>query len=226
MGLKDLLFPKKCVGCGKMGSYVCSNCSVGMWEEEQICPICCRNSRYGLRHEKCRGGLLGLTCLWAYEGLTRKILQKIKYGGFYDELNGIWAMGDEFWTRPEFYFFNKFLESKPTIVPIPLHPNRMRKRGFNQAELIGRSFAERYKLSLDSQFLIRVKDTGQQVGRSREVRLENMANAFAVNSKFKDLNSNILLVDDVWTTGATINSASKVLMKSGVDKIWGLVLAR
>ena len=61
----DLLFPKKCVGCGKMGEYVCNDCQVGMWEEEQ---------------------LPGLTCLWAYEGLARKLISKAKYDDRYDYL--------------------------------------------------------------------------------------------------------------------------------------------
>ncbi|MDP1743774.1 MAG: hypothetical protein Q8L51_03225, partial [Candidatus Amesbacteria bacterium] len=65
MNFLDFLFPKKCIGCGKLGEYVCETCSVGMWEEEQ---------------------LPGLTCLWAYEGLARKLISKAKYDGRYDYL--------------------------------------------------------------------------------------------------------------------------------------------
>ena len=215
------MFPKKCVGCGRMGKYICEDCSVGIWEEEQICPGCRRNSRYGLMHERCIGPLSGLTCLWAYEGLARKIIMKAKYKGYYDVLTELLVTNDQLSGRTEFFYFNKFLDTKPVVVPIPLHANRLRKRGFNQAEMIARLVASHGV----SNMLIRVKDTGQQVGRERSERLKTMENAFRIVSG-KEIPKAVLFVDDVWTTGATMIEAAKVLKKAGVAKIWGFVLAR
>lgn len=225
--LFDILFPKKCVGCGKMGKYVCSECEVGLWEEEQICPTCQRASRYGLKHKYCHEphSLDGLICLWAYDGVAQKIIKKAKYKHHFDFLSALLVHSSWFIARPEFNYFQKFLETKPVVVPVPLHPKRSRERGFNQAEMIAKSFALRHSLAYDSHSLQRVKDTGHQTGRGRDERLGAVKDAFQLKTK-DQLPKEILLVDDVWTTGATMNECCKTLKKAGVKKVWGLVLAR
>ena len=213
------------MGCGRIGSYVCKDCEVGMWEEEQICPTCCRNSRYGLRHKYCKGDLEGLVCLWAYEGIARKIISNAKYKYLFGQLGEL-VKFDE---RVEFEFFRRFLENRPIVVPVPLHPKRLKERGFNQADIIAEAFAARHKLSFNSHLLLRVKETRPQVGKKREERLISMSGAFDITPR-PPLNlrggANILLVDDVWTTGATMRECSRVLKKAGVSNIWGFVLAR
>lgn len=211
---------------------MCDKCEVGLWEEEQICPGCRQASRYGLKHKFCqnRSDLEGLTCLWAYEGIARKLITKSKYGKYYfDYLRELTSLSvDQLDSRVELSCLVKFLEARPILVPVPLWPKREKERGFNQAEIIGESFASQHKLSL-GHLLIRVKDTHQQVGRSREERLKAMEGAFRITPR-PPFNlrggENVLLIDDVWTTGATINECAKTLKKAGVEKIWGIVLAR
>jgi|SRR3989344_399256 len=198
----DLLFPKKCVGCGKMGEYVCNDCQVGMWEEEQ---------------------LPGLTCLWAYEGLARKLISKAKYDDRYDYLKFL-IYNFQFSNNLQFSNFQRFLELKPTVVPVPLHKNRLNERGFNQALKIAETVCEIWHLELND-CLIRIKDTGHQVGRTRAERLNALKNAFTLSTEHCVL-STVLLVDDVWTTGATMNECAKTLKQAGVKKIWKFVLAR
>jgi len=229
MDLLDFIFPKKCVNCGAWGKYVCEKCEVGLWEEEQICPTCRQASRYGLRHSYCRQpwGMEGLTCLWAYEGIARKLIKQAKYKLYYDYLSELLS-SLSLSLRAEYSFFRRFLEEKPVVVPVPLWPKREKERGFNQAEVIARLFASRNSLLLNRNLLLRVKDTGRQVGRTREERLKAMEGAFQFkifNLKFK-IPEAVLLVDDVWTTGATMNECAKVLRQAGVRKVWGLVLAR
>ena len=206
---------------------MCSECEVGMWEEEQICPTCCRNSRYGERHKYCRGDLEGLTCLWAYEGIARKLITRAKYSGQFDVLEFL-ISNFQFSNKPEMFKFSKFIEMGPVMVPVPLYPKRERERGFNQAEIVSQVVAKLVNLR-SVNLLIRIKDTGRQVGRERKLRLEVMSGAFNITPR-PPLNlrwgANILLVDDVWTTGATLRECAKVLKKAGVDSIWGLVLAR
>lgn len=221
----DLIFPKICVNCGKFGKYVCQNCEVGLWEEEQICPICSRSSRYGLRHAYCHNayGLDGLTCFWAYEGVARKIITKAKYKSLFELLSELIVKSNS--ERVEFTGLEKFLESKPMIVPVPLSPSRERWRGFNQAKIITDLVGREWRLE-GRDLLMRIKDSGQQVGRTRQERLDTVINSFQI-SKFKfQIPQAILLVDDVWTTGATMSECCKVLKKSGVKQVWGLVLAR
>jgi len=228
MDLMDIVFPKKCVNCGQWGEYVCQKCEVGLWEEEQICPTCGRNSRYGLQHVYCHKayGLDGLACLWAYEGIARKLIAKAKYKFYSDYLRELIIDSGQLTIRPEFSYFLKFLETKPMVVPVPLHPKREAWRGFNQAGLIAKSFATRYKLSFNSHLLQRTKDTGHQVGRTRQQRLDTVAEAFSLAPRTYNLASNVLLVDDVWTTGATMSECCRVLKQVGVKQVWGLVLAR
>ncbi len=125
--------------------------------------------------------------------------------------------------------FNEFLKGKPVVVPVPLHPKRLRERGFNQAETVAKALATRHVLAYDSHSLQRVKDTGHQVGRTRIERLLALEDAFSITPR-PPLDprggANILLVDDVWTTGATMNECCMTLKKAGVKKVWGLVLAR
>ena len=206
---------------------MCEECQVGMWEEEQICPTCCRNSRYGERHKYCRGELEGLTCLWAYEGIARKLITKAKYSGQFDVLEFLIsnfpfdsAQGEQF------FYFKKFLETNPIIVPVPLHPKREKERGFNQATIVASLIANRYSLVVKN-LLTRVKDTGRQVGKKREERLKAMSGAFELSRDTSYMIPNtILLVDDVWTTGATLRECAKVLRRGGAKQVWGLVLAR
>ena len=219
----DLLFPKKCVGCGKWGGYVCRDCEVGIWEEEQICPVCRWASRYGLRHKYCQKPwtMEGLTCLWAYEGIAKKLIKQAKYRYYYDYLS---ELIEGIGVRDEWFYLYKFLESGPIVVQIPLYSKRQRERGFNQAEKIAMLVARSWMLEVKN-LLIRVRDTGRQVERSREERLKAMSDAFKINSNFQIPNS-VLLIDDVWTTGATMSEAAKVLKQSGVRTVWGWVLAR
>ncbi len=214
---------------------------MGLWEEEQICPICTRNSRYGLPHKYCHKsyGLDGLTCLWSYDGVAKKIIKKAKYKYFYDMLSELLVHGSWFIDRPELSYFLKFLENNPTspeaslgarpvVVSVPLHERRYRERGFNQAEIVAKSFAARHNLSYDGHLLLRTRDTGHQAGRERGERLKAVEGAFslALGTEPLALPKAVLLVDDVWTTGATMSECCKILKTNGAKQVWGLVLAR
>lgn len=223
----ELMFPKKCVNCGAYGKYVCEKCEVGLWEEEQICPVCRRNSRYGLRHTYCHKpwSMEGLTCLWAYEGVARKIIKISKYKYYFDILRELTSLSvNQLHSEVIFEYFRQFIESDPVVVPVPLWPKREKERGFNQAEVIAKIVSRHWAIGT-SNLLLRVKDTGRQVGRTRAERLEAMNNAFKLKTNDQRPET-ILLVDDVWTTGATMNECAKVLRQVGIRQVWGLVLAR
>ncbi len=210
MDLLDVFWPKKCINCGRWGSYVCDECQVGLWEEEQIAPP---------------PGFAGLTCLWAYAGVAQKIITKAKYKYFYDTLRYL-VFNFQFSNNPQFYNFQKFINTRPVVVPVPLHPKRGRERGFNQAEVIAEQLSKRFEIEIEKKFLTRIKDTGHQTLRTRQERLEAVKGAFSLTPQPYTLNPNVLLVDDVWTTGATMSECCRVLKNAGVRRVWGLVLAR
>ena len=240
MSWLDILFPKKCVNCGKWGQYVCESCEVGLWEEEQICPVCGRASRYGLKHKYCRQpySLDGLTCLWAYEGVARKIISQAKYRFYYDMLSELLYSPQSLRAPAAGAQVPLDLDRVGSacapgqaplrgyllIVPVPLYSKREKWRGFNQAEMIGRWLAETENLK-SKNLLVRVKDTGQQVGKGREARLANIRGAFKLRAT-SHMPRAVLLVDDVWTSGATMAECCRVLKKAGVKYVWGWVLAR
>lgn len=115
---------------------------------------------------------------------------------------------------------------KYLIVPIPLHPSKERQRGFNQSEILS-GIAAGYLESPVSRLLIRTKKTKSQIDLPQELRAENMKNAFQINTGELPLtNQSVILVDDVYTSGATVREAVKTLRKAGVKETKVLVLAK
>lgn len=124
---------------------------------------------------------------------------------------------------------NKLLNPKDydCIIPVPLHRKKMRKRGYNQMELIGRKVGEKVGIPLETKSLIKVKDTPPQRGLSGKERIQNIKGSFSVINPINIKGKRILLIDDVMTTGSTINECAKTLVKEGkVDSVDVLTLAR
>ena len=113
------------------------------------------------------------------------------------------------------------------IIPVPLHPSRRRERGFNQAELIAKIISAYYNRPLISTGLIRTRPTDYQAHlHGQYARLKNVADAFAARDRHLIRGKNIILVDDVATTGATLHAAAQILKDAGAHKIIGLVAAK
>lgn len=110
------------------------------------------------------------------------------------------------------------------IIPIPLHKKRKRKRGFNQAAIISRELGRRLQIPVDEKSLIRNIDTSPQKALGRHERKKNLRKAFALKKKFAPV-SVVLLVDDIYTTGNTIDAASEVLKNRGVEKVYFLTIS-
>ena len=132
----------------------------------------------------------------------------------------VWTLNQ--WERPG------FLPKMDMIIPVPLHPHRLKERGFNQSQLLGRVLAKKLHVPCDPFVLIRTKDTDPQVGLSEKERKENVRGAFAVNpGRHSRIEGKTLLVlDDVMTTGATVEECARTLKNSGAEKICVLTIAR
>ncbi len=119
-------------------------------------------------------------------------------------------------------------QGKLLLVPVPLHRSRRRTRGFNQAELIARAALKRLprELGLDSGVLVRQRETVSQVGLSREERIENMRGAFRVSNAGRVKGRNVIVVDDVMTTGTTLAECACVLKQAGAEQVWAATVAR
>lgn len=117
--------------------------------------------------------------------------------------------------------------SQFTILPIPLHRKRERERGFNQSKLIALEFSRRMDLPMDDSIIFRIKSTHpQSQAKNREIRFENVARCFSIPHSEKTEQKNFVLIDDVITSGATMNEATRVLKLAGARKILAMVAAR
>lgn len=223
MSLLDLLFPPTCVACGCWGSYICSQCINKVAAHvDQICPMCGRGSVGGKTHPGCRRslGLDGVTICLEYTSIVSKMIIKLKYQGVShlssDLCNLAFSLAD----------LTSFACKDRVIVPIPLHRMRQQRRGFNQAELIGQELAKYTRWPFTNQVLQRHKVTRRQSLLTAQQRSQNIKQAFSLTYRPVRLDRvSFLLVDDVWTTGATMREAARPLKRAGAREVWGFVLA-
>ncbi len=218
--LVDFIFPKFCVVCDKEGSFLCRKCKKNLPSALQVCPMCTRPSIYGLTHEYCRKryGMDGSLAIFDYKNeAVKRLIEAVKFG-FNRELVPIVLSG---FRKPGNW------GKRVILVPVPLHRYRENWRGFNQAEVIAKEMA-RGKISV-VMALKRIKATSQQANiTDKRARIENIKGGFQVEKeKLPELKGKkVILIDDVFTSGATMRECTKELKKAGVKQVWGLVLAR
>jgi ComF family protein len=175
----------------------------------------------GFVHRECSDQtyLDGVFCMFMYDGLVKKIIYDVKYNYAYDVFKELGVtMGRFSLILPKF--------KDLVITSVPLSSQKFNLRGFNQAQILGRNISKflggRY---LD--FLKRTKNTKTQVGMDLFVRQTNLKNAFELKSVSTNMNfANIFIVDDVYTTGATLNECAKVIKSNYSVSVYGFTLAR
>lgn len=166
-----------------------------------------------------------------YEGPMRVAIKRLKYKPWISSL-GVSLASLIFQYLRENPSIIRIIEQNPIITPVPLHKSREHARGFNQSALLGKLVAEGLNLEFVPNLLVRHKKTKPQVELKGKERKENIRDAFVVNQELKTKNleflkkKSILLIDDVWTTGATLRACGQVLKRAGFDKVWALTLAR
>lgn len=216
----DLLFPPRCAGCGDLGSWLCPTC---ISEIEFIKPPLC--SRCGLPsvEDPCLSCQIEPLTLDGIRGVgyLRDPLKRAIYQFKYHKKRKL--------ALPLADLMHEYLLKNPLpaelIVPVPLHLDRLRERGYNQAALLAQKLSERSGLPLEEGSLIRIKGTAPQVALRADERHTNVRGAFRTQGeRLKD--RQILLIDDVCTTGATLEACAEALREKGVGSVWALVLAR
>ena len=226
----DLIFPKKCVGCNKFGTYFCTDCIANIKQDNLVCPKCERPSIGGATHPICRRkyGLDGLWSLGIYENPLRKAIHKLKYKQVPEMANILVNVTVEYWAKYRPFIFDEIRKNPENwvLVPVPLHWWRENSRGFNQSDLYGKLLSE--SLSLDySNGLKRIRYTKSQVKLTEKKRRQNIFRAFEISPNYTlPPKPYTLLIDDVWTTGSTLRECCYILKSSGIKKVWALTLAR
>lgn len=229
MGILDILFPKRCVGCGRIGKYFCAVCRAKIriiHTNEAVCPVCQHLSVDGMTHRKCKTRYAPdrQTSFFQYDGPTAKAIKLLKYRSVTD-------LAEEFVSLIPPQLLRQIPRSAragATLLPVPLHASRLRKRGFNQAEVLGQFLAHQLQVPLRTDILYRTKYATPQADiKDKKDRIKNMKNVFSIsNPQFSIHNSTILLFDDVTTTGATLASAARELKRGGAKRVWAVTMAR
>ena len=218
----DSFFPRRCVGCGKGGGFLCPEC-LGKLPRllPPLCPHCGRPQASGIVCPSCwqrQTEIDGIRSLFRFDEVIRKAIHQLKYRN----LKAISPCLAE--------LLADYLKANPppgeALVGVPLHPRRLRERGYNQSSLLARELGRRIGLPVIEDCLIRVKQAQPQVRAvDVEERRRNVADAFVCRDE-KVGGKQIILIDDVCTSGATLESCAAALKNKGAASVWGLTLAR
>ena len=219
----DFILPPVCNGCETAGSLICARCKEKLiWLKEPLCAICGQPS---FRAGKCRQctkvppTIDHIRAAVLYTDPMTRIMHQFKY---YDQFALAQTMTDMMRGAARELFK---LQKPDLLIPIPLHAEREAERGYNQAYLLAAELSKLLKIPVLRDGLSRVRQTEVQAKLTRRERVENMSGAFEIGSN--DLsNRHVMLIDDVCTTGATLNAAASCLKAAGVAHVTGLCVAR
>jgi ComF family protein len=199
--LADAIFPPTCGGCQKTGSWLCKNCILKLQPTTPECISCRRLSPAYKTHEYCNSNMDRSIIAWRYSDISRKIVKRFKYQMSYVSIRPILEQLDKI-------ILNNLKNFSGVVVPVPLHPQRERDRGFNQSEIVGKYIAKVLGIPIRTDLIRRSRYTDSQALKNEIERRNNLKDAFQL---IKEIPSEVLLVDDVITTGSTVEEISKTL---------------
>jgi ComF family protein len=219
--LWELFFPTRCLGCGRRGVLLCSTCGPMLpWLTIAVCPRCAKQSISGRLCGRCSlPYLASIRAACTFDGVIRTAIHRFKFrhtrylAPFLAQV-----MAQSLARRPI---------QADLLVPVPMSPSRRRERGYNHSELLAAALARLTTLPEPSpELLAKSKETRPQVGLSAVERRKNLRGAFACPSPELLAGRRCLLIDDVITTGATLNACAQPLIEAGAKRVMGLVVAR
>jgi ComF family protein len=217
----DVLFPPRCVGCRQVGTWLCSRCLDRIPRvKPPYCSRCGNKTAAGSLCSRCQTAPLEIDSIRSvvyFEGVLRDAIHHLKYRGHTVLAKVLGGLMATYWMQHPI--------PCDIVVPVPLHVSRLRERGYNQAALLAREMTQQAGLSLNEHTLIRQRATASQVELNAEERGANVHDAFRCTSDAPD-GKQVLLIDDVCTTGATLQACAIALRQCGARTVRALTLAR
>lgn len=217
----DWLFPPDCGGCGRAGVRWCSECQQQI---ERIhgphCPCCGEPQTDDVLCQECSAhppAFKALRSYAAFQGPIREALHRLKYQRDI-------ALAEAL-SKHLIELYNDLKWNIDLVVPVPLSALRMKERGYNQSSLLGRPLAYAIERPFRPGVILRVKETRSQVGLSAAERRSNVNGGFAATRERVE-GRTVLIVDDVTTTGSTVNACAQALCEAGASTVYGLTLTR
>ncbi|MDP3882552.1 MAG: ComF family protein [Candidatus Staskawiczbacteria bacterium] len=238
--LLDLFFPKFCLGCQAEGYYLCQDCRALLdIVEHQYClcetkPLRLSSDSKTGKCQRCQDKKLsGLYFALSYKekSLTKKLIHQFKYKPYIKRLAKPLAsiLIEHFIKTGK--NTDKIWENG-VLIPVPLNQKKLRERGYNQSEELAKELSKIIKIPVFTDVLIKTKSTPSQMELKKEKRQKNLLGAFSINSPDTGSQENlfgdkkVFLVDDVYTTGSTMQECANVLRTSGAKSVWGICIAR
>ncbi len=218
-----ILYPRRCPVCMQIatprGSLVHRECTKKLLYIRE--PACKRCGRQIARMEKeycseCAKKEFHYTrgyAVWQYEANIQHSLSEFKYHSRKE-------FADFYAAEAVRLYGDKIKYEKPEVlIPVPVHRTRRAERGFNQAELLAKKMGQMLEIPVDAHFLLRTKHTGRLKDLNRRERAKMLKDAFTVDPSRKVSYHSVMLVDDIYTTGSTVDSCAAVLLRAGAQKV-------
>lgn len=209
----NLIFPNVCGFCEKINNNsLCKKCELNLSKYEINCI-----KDYTKDKQKYFDYLF---CALKYENIVREKILKYKF----NENSYLYKTFAKIIIKNEKIY--RFLKLYDIIISVPMHKNKFSIRGYNQSELIAKEIAKQTKIDFGKDVLLKVKNTKVQSTLTKTQRTQNIKGAFLVKNTDKIKNQKIILVDDIYTTGSTVNECSKVLKNAGAKEICVVTIAK
>ena len=226
----DIFYPKRCAFCDRVlpvgekflcsecsgltpevGEHYCMKCGKPVEEDEEYC-IDCTNKETTFQYGR---------SVFVYNGLVKDSISRFKYHGRQEYA--------AFYAHAMYRQFGTWIAriAPDALIPVPIHKERRQRRGYNQAELVALELGRLCKVPVAADYLVRIKNTQPQKELSGKERLANLSQAFSVRTMSQELYKNlecVIIVDDIYTTGSTVETCAQILREQGVGRIYFLCI--